>query len=787
MDNKNNNIMLIDDEPISAMVLKKYLTEAGYEVTYFNSATKAIEAVKTKDFPVIISDVNMPEMGGLAFLRWINTNKPQTDVILITGYATPQIRDSALKRGAIGFFEKPLDFSKLVEFINSKFKKDKFTGNIKNISLNEFIEMLLSLNKKRRVIIDEPSTGKKATIYIHEGKIVEAEYDGFIGEQAFNKIVLLNNGIFHDEEWQQPLSGFNINKSIKELFQQAEKLKKDKSALIIDPNNPETIRLKNTKKILIVEPDKLTRLIIEKYLSEHGYNCLSLESALEAVKLMTKEHFDLVISEIKMPDLSGIEFLLWIKNNFSRTYVIIMSSNISENIENFINTHGALGYYDKPINLVELDKFIVSKLLTGSFSGQMRDLSLLDYIKILVFDNSKKKIVVHDSVINKSGTIYISEGKIIYAEYGDLRGEEAFLNILKMEYGIFSDQEWEEPEENNIKTNFETLLMEAEVITQETNLSKKLRFREEKQLIRKGDFLNPHVKIENIKNVNIDDQKLGVYGLYIGKSLKQDVINVMKKYTNEDISDQIGNQLITFENISLRVLFNERGVIEEFNFGEKFKGQTYSGLSIGDTIEKAIQIYGKPITVTVKGAVWQHIACFSKGGNIITSIRLRGANFFDNTTTHELRLSDSERQMLDMVRNKKPVAMISDHTGLDYTIHFDGAMEIKIGSTNRDQVEKIMKRYSQGFNDLRSSSLKYIYDDISVIIIFDEKKIVREMSFGLLYRGKTVKGIGISSTFSEARKLYGKPRFENYNNLIWDKISVSSEDSNIIDSIRIQE
>lgn len=783
MDNIDNNILLVDDEPVSSLILKKYLVEAGYEVTYFNSAAKAIECIKNKDFSLVISDISMPEMGGLAFLRWMNENKPNSDVILITGYATSQIKDSAIKRGAINFFEKPLDFSKLVDFINSKLKKDKFTGNIKDISLNEFLEMLLSLNKKRRVIIENPETDKKATIYIHEGKIVEAQYDGLIGEEAFNKIILLNNGIFHDEEWIQP-AGFNINKSIKELFDQANKLKKDKKTLLIDPNNPETIKLKSTKKVLIVEPDKLTRLIIDKYLSQHGYNCVSIDSAIEGVDLLSKEHFDLVITAIKMTELNGIEFLLWIKNNFSRISVIVISSDIAENVKNFVNDQGALGYFDKPINLMELDKFIVSRLLTGNFSGKIRDISLIDYIKILIFENSSKKIVVNDNVINKKGTIYIKNGKLFYAEYEDIKGEEAFFDILKMEYGVFVDQEWTEPPEQNINEKLENLLIEAEAITQEINLNRKLRFRQNRDLIRKGNYLIPTASLENIRSANIDDQKLGVYGLYIGKSTKQDVISTMKKYTDEDISNQMYNQLLSFEEISLRVLFNERGVVEEFNFGENFKGKTYSGLAIGDDIEKAVKIYGKPITVTMKGAVWSHIACFSKFGDKITSIRLRGSNFFDNTTTHEFKLSNSERKVLEMARNQT-IGLIPQQTGLDYTIHIDGSMEIRLGVTNKSQVETIMKKYSSGFNDLRSNSLKYIYDDISVIIIFDENKIVKEISFGMLYRGKTTKGIGISSTFDEAKKVYGKPKFESYNNLIWDNLSVFSDDSNIIESIRI--
>jgi DNA-binding response OmpR family regulator len=781
MNTDNKNIMIVDDEPISALMLKKYLTNEGYEVSYFNSAVKGIEAFKTKFFPVVISDISMPDIGGLSFLRWINENSPKTDVILITGFSTHEIKESAIKRGVSNFFEKPVDFKKLTEFINSKFLNGNFSGNIKNISLTTFIQMLLSSNKKRRIIINDTKTNLESTIYIHEGKIVDAECGDLRGEDAFNEIILLNNAVFRDEEWKQP-NKFSIDKSNEYLFTKASRLKKEQKNRLFNPDSKEALKLKTSKKILIVDHDKLTRLIIEKYLNQHGYNSISVESAVEGLKLLTQEHFDLVITATNMPELNGIDFLLWIKNNFSRTKVIIMSSFASERTKNFVNQNGALAYLEKPIDLKELDKFIINQLIESRFSGYLRDISLLDYIKILAFDNSTKKISINDIVINKNAVLYIKEGKIIYAEYDGIYGEQAFYNILKMEYGVFSDFEWTEPPEINIIKSFEDLLLEAEIINAEENINKKIKFREEKNLVRSVNLLLQTKNQENINIKNIDDEKLGILGLYIGRSNKEDVISTMKKFSNSNIDDQMLNQLISFEDISLRVLFNEKGIIEEFNFGENFKGKTYSGLSIGDTIQDAIKIYGKPITVTIKGAVWKHLACFSKQDQIITSIRLRGENFFENSTTHEMKLSDSERKVLEMIRNRPKIPEI---LGIDYTIYDNGAMGIVLGLTTREKVSEIMEKYSKGFNDLRSNSVKYIYDDISVIIIFNEQGVVKEMSFGLMYKGKTQKGLSIGSTLENSKLIYGKPKFESFNNLIWDNVSVFSDDSNIIDSIRI--
>lgn len=781
----NKNILIVDDEPITGMVLKKHLTNEGYEVVFSNSAIKGTEILSSRFFPLVITDISMPEMGGLAFLKWINENSPRTDVVLMTGFGTKEIKEAARQRGAVNFFEKPIDLKKLAEFVKSKFNNQKFTGSIREISLPEFIHMFILSNKKRVITITDGQTNEKGTIFIHEGHIVDAQFGDLSGEEAFFHLMLLTNGSFEDVEWHQPHK-FTISKAPDVLISEAVKLKEHKKLQINDPHNTKIIRLKNEKKILVVDDDMLTRLIIEKYLNQHNYNARAVASAIEGQELLTKENFDLVITDINMPGISGIDFLIWIKNHFPRTKVIIMTAFSSEATRKFVNQNGAVNYLEKPLDLRELDNFITNKLLDNNFSGNVRDIALLDYIKVVSFGNSAKKISISDPVLNQHAFLFIKEGNIIHAEYGSLHGEEAFYKILKMQYGIFNDVPWTDPLEESIKRPFEDLLIKAEIITAEENINKKLKLREERHLIRAGILPVPFVekKMDLVSLNNIDDDKLGVYGLVIGRSNKEQVSEVMKNYSKTDITSQMGNQLFSFDDISLNILFDDNGIIEELNFGELFKGSTYSGIAIGDTIQKAIDTYGKPKTCTIKGAVWKNIAFFSKHGMLISSIRLRRSNFFDNTTTHEMRLSDSERKVLEMVRNK---AQIPEVLGLDYTIYENGtAMGIRLGKTTREQVKEIMDKYSKGYNDLRSNSIKFIYDDISSTIIFDKDGIVSEINFGLLYKGKTSKGLSVGNTLDQAIEIYGEPKFRNFSNAIWDGISVFSEDSNTIDSIRIQ-
>lgn len=782
MEKNKKNIMVVDDELTITSILYKYLSHEGYNVKTYNSPIDAISELKRNFYPIVISDLNMPEMGGLAFLKWINENTPKTDVMLMTSFGTNQIKEMAKQRGAVNFIGKPIDLKKIKEFVNSRFNENHFTGDVKDLSLEEFLKVFLSSNKKRLIIIKDSETDEEGIIYVFEGRIVEAEFKGLKGEKAFYEITLLNSGSFREEEWKAP-EIFRINKPASYLFNEAVKIAQSRKH-INNLNEENILKIKQNKKILVVDDNELTRAIIERYLVQKNYNITTAESALDGLQIMIKEHFDLVITDISMPGLSGIEFLLWIKNNFSKTQVIVMTGLVSENLKTFAGQNGALNFLEKPVNLKELDGYIINQLADNTFSGSIRDISLLDYIKILSFGNITKKVCVKDMVINKNAFIYVKEGNVVHAEYDDLKGEEAFYKIIKMKYGVFNDLEWTEPPVNSIDIPLERLLMEAEIVNTEIKIDETLGIKDVRSLQRSN---NLHSLIKKaVKDGDIDDENMGIYGLYIGKSTKQQVVDKIKDYSTKDINSQIDNKLMIFDDIGLNILFNEDNVIEEMSFSELFKGKTNSGLHIGDDLQKAIKIYGKPITVTIKGAVWPHIACFSKYGETITSIRLRGTEFFDQNPTQKTNLLESKEKKMEKLEYKKPLAQIPEKTGLDFTIYNDGAMGIKVGVTTKDEVEKLMSKHSSSFNKSKSNSLKYIYDDINVTIIFDDNKIVKEMNFGDPYKGKTLAGIGISNTFGEARKIYGKPRFESFNNIIWDKVSIFSDDSNVISSIRIQ-
>ncbi|MCT4586739.1 MAG: sigma-54 dependent transcriptional regulator [Carboxylicivirga sp.] len=108
-------------------------------------------------------------------------------------------------------------------------------------------------------------------------------------------------------------------------------------------------------KILVVEDDLLSREAIVEFLSdEMEHEIVSAEDANRALELLSENRFQLIVSDIKMPGISGIELLKRVKENYKATEVILMTgfSEINNSIEAL--RWGAADYLLKPVNIEEL-------------------------------------------------------------------------------------------------------------------------------------------------------------------------------------------------------------------------------------------------------------------------------------------------------------------------------------------------------------------------------------------------------------------------------------------------
>ncbi|MED5374512.1 MAG: sigma-54 dependent transcriptional regulator [Myxococcota bacterium] len=106
-------ILIVDDEPSIRKVLSAHLRRDGYDVSTASDGAEAIAALQAEDFEAVVSDMKMPNVGGLELLRWCREHRPSLPVILITAHGTVDSAVEAIKRGAHDYITKPFDRDEL--------------------------------------------------------------------------------------------------------------------------------------------------------------------------------------------------------------------------------------------------------------------------------------------------------------------------------------------------------------------------------------------------------------------------------------------------------------------------------------------------------------------------------------------------------------------------------------------------------------------------------------------------------------------------------------------------
>ncbi|KGE77611.1 sigma-54-dependent Fis family transcriptional regulator [Halomonas sp. ND22Bw] len=120
-------VMIIDDEAHLRITAGQTLELAGYEPRAFERAEDALAAL-TPDFPgVVISDIRMPGMDGMALLREIRDRDPDLPVVLITGHGDVSTAVAAMRDGAWDFLEKPFAGEHLVEVVRRGIDKRRLS------------------------------------------------------------------------------------------------------------------------------------------------------------------------------------------------------------------------------------------------------------------------------------------------------------------------------------------------------------------------------------------------------------------------------------------------------------------------------------------------------------------------------------------------------------------------------------------------------------------------------------------------------------------------------------
>lgn len=122
-DEAQPTVMIVEDDPAIRRLYSFLLSNSGYEVLEAEDGQVALERYDEQPCHLIITDMNMPRMGGMDLVRELREKGSSVYVIMVTAYGTPDTEKMAFRLGANEYIAKPFDFEELEGRVRAYFEE----------------------------------------------------------------------------------------------------------------------------------------------------------------------------------------------------------------------------------------------------------------------------------------------------------------------------------------------------------------------------------------------------------------------------------------------------------------------------------------------------------------------------------------------------------------------------------------------------------------------------------------------------------------------------------------
>ena len=214
----NARILIVDDEKVALRNLEHVMKKEGYDVVASQSGANALAHLDKQTFDVVLTDLRMEKVDGMQILQRCRETCPETEVILITGYATLESAVDAMKHGAYYYIAKPFRLDEVRKVVAEALAKihlrrenqalreqvERFQGKVRIITQNAEMQRLLDMARQiaptdcNVLITGESGTGKELFArYLHHHSKRDSHPFLAINCGAFNEELLANELFGH--------------------------------------------------------------------------------------------------------------------------------------------------------------------------------------------------------------------------------------------------------------------------------------------------------------------------------------------------------------------------------------------------------------------------------------------------------------------------------------------------------------------------------------------------------------------------------------------------------------
>lgn len=215
-------------------------------------------------------------------------------------------------------------------------------------------------------------------------------------------------------------------------------------------------------RVLIVDDEDNIVLALHRvlYQDNQRYDVLLARSAEIAQQILLDVPVDVLVTDVHLPEMSGMDLLCWAAIETPATRVMVMTAFDISGIKDRAHAFGCLRLMRKPFDVHEMRGAILRALdRRDGFAGNLADLSAVDVIQMLCI--GRKTVALRLSEGQRSGVVLIENGEIVHAIWEQYIGEDAFFQMMTVVNGLFHTSPLPPDIERTIRGDWQYLLMEG--------------------------------------------------------------------------------------------------------------------------------------------------------------------------------------------------------------------------------------------------------------------------------------------------------------------------------------
>ncbi len=399
-------ILVVDDEKVALKNLEYVLKKEGYDVAATSSGVNALKILQENEFDVVLTDLKMERVDGMEILETCKRLYPDTEIIMITAYATITSAVETIKKGAFDYIAKPFRLDEVKRVVREAVEKvrlkkenrllreelEKYKGKTKIITQDPEMQRLLRIAEQigptdcNVLISGESGTGKE----------LFARYIHYVSNRRDGPFVAINCGAFTEELLGNELFGHE-----KGAFTGATALKKG----LIEMASGGTLVLDEITEMPPSMQVKLLRVIQERELIRLGgtepvkvdvrfiaATNRDIQDAIKNGSFRQDLYYRLNVVSIRIPPLAERrDDIPLLSYYFLKKYSTLMKKDVTELSGDVMNL---LMNYDFPGNVRELENIIERGVaLTNSNTIETSHLPEdLRHMSIKIFRKKEGKI-----------------------------------------------------------------------------------------------------------------------------------------------------------------------------------------------------------------------------------------------------------------------------------------------------------------------------------------------------------------------------------------------------------